>query len=167
MMSFMKIGILRLMQTISVFPKNLQSNLKFMMFLICSIDQNHDISSIGEEGLKRYVDPDYKSIEFAETLLCLYLGNVGLCMTNSDTKSEACTKLKVAILKVLQKFECICANVVDDLNLRLISKIIAVSNDCLQSTGKLKSSGLSFINWVTIIVIDHLPFCDSFLTNNA
>lgn len=55
-----KIGLLRFVMLSSVFPDKFLEEEKLLVFLAASSDSQHEVISIGEDGLKRFVKPDYE-----------------------------------------------------------------------------------------------------------
>ncbi|KAJ1549267.1 hypothetical protein HK405_006790 [Cladochytrium tenue] len=73
-LSSVKVGILRFIQDAGIIRDEICVNKKFLINVVAAAEQNHEVISVGENGLKRLSKPDFEDPELVKGMYRLYQG---------------------------------------------------------------------------------------------
>lgn len=159
------------MQTLSIFPATLNPDYRTLIFLIASADTNHEVSALGDIGLKRYVTINHESPTLVEMLYELYnckardsmtismpnnapppefiralniLTFTGTPLHRLEPRNPSSQTLKLKILGLFMKSK----KATDD----VMSFDVAL--ECIEDKthARLRTSGMGFIQWIARMV---------------
>ncbi|CAG8556325.1 12390_t:CDS:10, partial [Acaulospora morrowiae] len=140
---FVKMGILRFVNSPVIFPDSLSDDIhlaRFLIFLVATCDSSHEVVDGGEDGLKKMKKPDLESRTVVNKLYSLYQGS-GSGSDQSDKIFPASTALKLKIMNYLCKSE---------FATNTFPSMLQVSFDCFYASPpntKLQKQGMSFVQW--------------------
>ncbi|KAI8818240.1 proteasome stabiliser-domain-containing protein [Fimicolochytrium jonesii] len=142
----MKLSVLRFLALPGLIPQDEFHWERYHVYLAAAGDANHELISAGEDGMKRYAQPDLENANVVRALYAMYQGKPS---NNPDShRSPATPSLKNRILRVLLK-SATAANT--------FPNMIQVAFDALNgetTTPKLRASGMSFVQWIARMTKD-------------
>ncbi|KAF9918544.1 hypothetical protein BX616_007987 [Lobosporangium transversale] len=143
-----KIGVLRFINSTVNFPDSLPAQIhleRFIALIAASGDAYHEVSSMGEDGLKRIKAPDFENKMVIDRLYEMYQGsNKGKPIAGQEDtiRQPSSNPIKLRIMGYLSK-----SKVAAD----SFPSALQVSFDCLYGTktnAKLIMAGMAFVQWI-------------------
>ncbi|KAG0232498.1 hypothetical protein BGW42_008118 [Actinomortierella wolfii] len=143
-----KTGVLRFVLSATAFPDDLPLKIhtaRFSVLLVATGDAYNDVSSMGEDGLKRIKLPDLEQKEVVDRLFELYQGtNRGTPIAGQEEsfRTPCSNPIKLKIMGYLTKSKRATA---------AFPSALQVSFDCLygpETNGKLVMAGMAFVQWI-------------------
>ncbi|KAJ3082398.1 hypothetical protein HK102_001738 [Quaeritorhiza haematococci] len=145
-LKLIKLGLLRFITTPTLFPTNLLTSEKFLVYVAASADPLHEVVSAGEDGLRRHAKPDFEDEQLVNCLYQLYQGTAQSSppqgAAGDNVRMPGTVSLKSRALAYLLK-SAKAANT--------FPSMLQVTFDALygeQTTAKLRAAGMSFVQWI-------------------
>ncbi|KAJ3192246.1 hypothetical protein HK101_006845 [Irineochytrium annulatum] len=146
----LKIGVLKFIQNPLFVPDKLHLNERFFIYVVASADTNHEIVSAGEDGLKRNAKPDFEDLGCVRGLYMLYQGSPSHAQAQAqrvpgDLRTPGTATVKLKSMTFMLKSAAATNQ---------MPGMLQIAFDALYgeaTTAKLRSCGMSFVQWVARI----------------
>ncbi|KAJ1537143.1 hypothetical protein HK096_003471, partial [Nowakowskiella sp. JEL0078] len=141
----LKLGLVKFCLSQTQVPEKIFQLERFLVFIVASADNNHELISAGEDALKRTHKPDLESVEVISRLYNLYQGSSTQQPYRGAAEKyvyPASNSVKTRILTYLLKSAAATNQ---------FPSMLQVSFDSLygeESTTKLRNLGMAFVQWI-------------------